>query len=143
MSYSSKISINLTSRRLTHWERGRIKNIYPISVGRPARPTPTGNFRIVTKRISPGGVLGSRWLGLSIPHGNYGIHGTNEPRTIGGYTSNGCIRMRNRDVEELYPQVEISTPVQIIAEPLVPKRPTQSQPKRPPRTQHNHFTPIS
>ena len=54
-------------------------------------------------------------MGLSIPHGNYGIHGTNNPSSIGGYVSNGCIRMYNHDVEELFPRVSIGTPVEIIS----------------------------
>jgi spore coat assembly protein SafA len=54
-------------------------------------------------------------MGLSVPGGNYGIHGTNNPPSIGGYVSNGCIRMYNHDVEELFPRVSIGTPVEIIS----------------------------
>ena len=46
-------------------------------------------------------------------HGNYGIHGTNNESSIGNYVSNGCIRMRERDVEELYEMIPIGTPVEI------------------------------
>ena len=55
-----------------------------------------------------------RWLGLSIPSGNYGIHGTNNPSSIGKAVSNGCIRMYNRDVTELSKTVPLGTPVKII-----------------------------
>ncbi|MBR0062266.1 MAG: L,D-transpeptidase family protein, partial [Selenomonadaceae bacterium] len=44
---------------------------------------------------------------------NYGIHGTNRPESISGYVSNGCIRMTERDVEELFDAVEVGTPVEI------------------------------
>ncbi|NLC47295.1 MAG: L,D-transpeptidase, partial [Firmicutes bacterium] len=43
----------------------------------------------------------------------YGIHGTDEPSSIGKHASSGCIRLRNRDVEELYDQVQIGTEVEI------------------------------
>ncbi len=84
---------------------------YPIAVGKPSTPTPPGNYTIATKTMYPGGVFGSRWLGLSIPH--YGIHGTNNPSSIGQAVSKGCIRMHNHDVEDLYQIVEIGTPVTI------------------------------
>jgi len=71
--------------------------------------------------------LGSRWLGLSIPGGRYGIHGTNNPASIGGYVSNGCIRMHNRDIEEIFPRVEIGTPVEIYSAGQNPPR--DGQPK--------------
>jgi lipoprotein-anchoring transpeptidase ErfK/SrfK len=49
------------------------------------------------------------WLGLSHPH--YGIHGTDNPISIGGYVSHGCVRMYNRDVLDLANQVPIGTVV--------------------------------
>ncbi|MCG9969024.1 L,D-transpeptidase family protein [Pelotomaculum terephthalicicum JT] len=112
-SYGSHISINLATRRLTYYERERLIKIYPVGVGKPSTPTPTGNYMVVVKIMHPGGMLGSRWMGLSVQHGNYGIHGTNNPSSIGGYVSNGCIRMYNQDVEELFPKVQIGTPVNI------------------------------
>jgi len=61
-------------------------------------------------------------MGLSIQKGYYGIHGTNNPSSIGGYVSNGCIRMHNQDVEELFPNVQIGTPVHIHSGEDVPER---------------------
>ncbi len=59
-----------------------------------------------------GGGFGSRWMGLNVPWGGkYGIHGTNQPGSIGFNASAGCIRMRNKDVEELYNLVEYNTTV--------------------------------
>lgn len=88
--------------------------IYPgiKSFGKPSTPTPLGNFKIVNKVINPGGPFGVRWMGLSIP--GYGIHGTNNPPSIGTRASNGCIRMYNKDVIEVFNKVPIGTPVQII-----------------------------
>lgn len=120
-SYGSHISINLSARRLSYLEGERLVKMYPVGVGKPSTPTPTGNYNIIEKIINPGGALGSRWMGLSIPTGNYGIHGTNNPQSIGGYVSHGCIRMFNQDVEELFPRVSIGTPVKIFKGTTDPK----------------------
>ena len=101
----SQITINLANRRLSHYEGNRLSKVYPVGVGKPATPTPTGSYTVISKIVQPGGMLGTRWMGLSIPIGN----------SIGGYVSNGCIRMYNQDVEELFPSVTIGMPVEIIA----------------------------
>jgi hypothetical protein len=56
------------------------------------------------------GVLGTRRLELG---DGYGIHGTDHPETIGQSVSHGCVRMRNEDIEKLYPMVAVGTPVYI------------------------------
>ena len=56
------------------------------------------------------GVMGTRRLELG---DGYGIHGTDHPETIGQSVSHGCVRMRNEDIERLYPMVGIGTPVYI------------------------------
>ena len=58
--------------------------------------------------------FGTRWLGLNVPWGIFGIHGTNKPYSIGSYASHGCIRMFNRDVEKLYPLIPVGTTVRIV-----------------------------
>lgn len=112
-AHGSYITISLSTRRLGFHEGGRLVSSYPVGVGKPSTPTPTGSYSIREKIMHPGGVLGTRWLGLTITGGNYGIHGTNNPSSIGGYVSNGCIRMYNQDVEELFPRVMIGTAVEI------------------------------
>lgn len=57
--------------------------------------------------------FGSRWLGLNVPWGVYGIHGTNKPHLIGENVSSGCIRMQNKDVEKLFEIIGIGTKVHI------------------------------
>ncbi|MBF0243753.1 MAG: L,D-transpeptidase family protein [Planctomycetes bacterium] len=52
----------------------------------------------------PGNPIGTRWIGFTMGQG-YGIHGTNQPETIGTESSNGCIRLKNSDVEDLYDYV--------------------------------------
>ena len=56
------------------------------------------------------GVMGTRRLELG---DRYGIHGTDHPETIGQSVSHGCVRMRNEDIEKLYPMVPVGTPVYI------------------------------
>lgn len=107
MAYAIRIS--LSARTLTLLENGRPVSVYPVGVGRPGHETPPGTYAIAVKRPNPGGPFGAMWLGLSIPH--YGIHGTNNPSSIGGYVSKGCIRMHNRDVLALAARVPVGTPV--------------------------------
>jgi len=114
-AYGSHVTVNTHHRQLTFHASERPVKTYPVGVGKSSTPTPTGSYNVVNKILHPGGALGSRWLGLSIPDGIYGIHGTNNPASIGGYVSNGCIRMYNKDVEELFPLVDIGAPVEIIA----------------------------
>lgn len=114
-AHGSYITISLSTRRLGFHEGGRLVNTYPVGVGKASTPTPTGSYSVREKVMYPGGALGTRWMGLSVPGGNYGIHGTNNPSSIGGYVSNGCIRMYNHDVEELFPKVMIGTAVEISA----------------------------
>ena len=108
---NSSIIIHTALRKLEFYEGNRLIYNYPIAVGKGATPTPNGRYIIATKTVSPGGPFGSRWMGLSIPH--YGIHGTNNPSSIGQAVSKGCIRMHNHDVESLFQRVEIGTPVMI------------------------------
>jgi len=111
----TSIIVNTATRRLHFYHRGQFYNTYPVAVGKHSTPTPTGNYNVVYKLVNPGGVYGSRWMGLNIPTGNYGIHGTNNPASIGHYVSLGCIRMHNRDIEKIFPLVPISTPVKIVS----------------------------
>lgn len=108
---STHIIISLAAKTLAFYRGGNLVKVYPVAIGKPSTPTPRGNFTIVNKQVNPGGAFGSRWMGLSEPH--YGIHGTNNPASIGTAASNGCIRMHNRDVNELFNQVAVGTTVDI------------------------------
>lgn len=108
-----KIVVNTRARRLTLYRDGKWYKSYPIAIGKPSTPTPKGTFRIQNKAFNPGGPFGARWLGTSAPGGDYGIHGTNDPSSIGKAVSNGCIRMYNNNVIELYNLVPIGTVVEI------------------------------
>lgn len=107
-----EIIVNIMAKRLTVYRNGSIFREYIIATGKPETPTPVGNFEIVNKEIDPGGPYGTRWLGLSAK--GYGIHGTNNPSSIGTDASNGCIRMYNEDIEALFDITVVGTPVRIL-----------------------------
>ena len=107
-----EIIINVAAKRLTVYRKGIIYREYIVATGRPETPTPLGNFTVVNKETDPGGPYGTRWMGLS--KAGYGIHGTNNPASIGTAASNGCIRMYNEDVEALFDITPVGTPVRIL-----------------------------
>lgn len=104
------IVIELAQRQLFFYEDGKLRYRFPIAVGKQQTPTPVGNWHIVNKKIIPDpGPFGSRWMGLNRP--GYGIHGTDQPQAIGSAVSQGCIRMHNGHMEQLFDAVPIGTPV--------------------------------
>ena len=111
---TKKIVIRIKSRKLDLYQQDKLYKTYPVAVGRPLTPTPTGRFTIINKAVNPGGAYGTRWMGLSKPH--IGIHGTNNPASIGKAASKGCIRMHNKDVEERFGLGTIGTRVRIVNE---------------------------
>lgn len=119
VSYSpSTCIIIVKSKFRLFWIHGdRLVKIYPIAIGREHLETPApATWKILQKyHTDPGSVYGPRKMRLFRKRGGsyvfsrYGIHGTNEPWVIGTKASHGCIRMYNRDVRELYPQVPMGT----------------------------------
>ena len=108
------IMIDTAKRNLVLYEDDQVIARYPVAVGKSKTPSPLGEWKIAQKSLNWGGGFGSRWMGLNVPWGIYGIHGTNKPGSIGTYASHGCIRMFNRDVEKLYPLVRVGTRVKIV-----------------------------
>lgn len=121
----SQIIINLPSRTLELYKGDTLLKEYQVAIGKSSTPTPVGEFSIIEKEVDPcwyppgkgyivpsgpDNPLGYRWLGVAPL---YGIHGTNAPWSIGSAVSNGCVRMQEEDVEDLYEQVACDTPVRI------------------------------
>lgn len=106
-----RIEISTENRWLRLYRNSILQKQYPIAVGRMLHETPVGSFIIINKDPNPGGPFGTMWMSLSKEH--YGIHGTNDPSSIGYAVSHGCIRMQNPDVEELARIVPIGTEVVI------------------------------
>lgn len=99
-------------RCLLHcFSQGHLQESYPVALGSPNTPTPGGYWQVISREANPGGFFGTRWLGLSIPFGAYGIHGTDNPEAIGKKTTHGCIYMLSSQIEALFPQVPLNTPV--------------------------------
>ncbi len=107
-----EIVVNIGAKSLTVYREGLAVAEYPIATGKEETPTPIGVFEVINKQLDPGGPYGTRWLGLSIR--GYGIHGTNDPSSIGTAASNGCIRMFNEDVEALFDITNPGTAVRIL-----------------------------
>ncbi|MCO7175968.1 L,D-transpeptidase [Sporolactobacillus kofuensis] len=105
------IDIKTSLHELNLFDDHRLLNTYPIGVGKMVTPTPAGTYTIINKQVNPGGPYGGLWMGLSRPH--YGIHGTNDPSSIGKDVSHGCIRLFNSDVLELSSKAPVGTQVVI------------------------------
>jgi len=119
------IAIDKSQNVLSLIQNGEVIKTYVVSTGAD-NGTPTGTFKIITKLKnptwyrtgavippdSPENILGSRWLGFDSR--GYGIHGTAEPQKLGKQATQGCVRMNNEDVEELYDIVPTKTEVTIV-----------------------------
>lgn len=105
------IEIYLHQLKLVVFSDGEEYASFPIAPGRPATPSPMGEWRIVDKSYMPNDAFGTRWMRLSVPWGGYGVHGTNAPWSIGRVASLGCIRMYNKDVELIYPWIPVGCKV--------------------------------
>lgn len=124
-----KVKINIPATTMYVYKDDQLWKELDIAVGRREKQTPIGKFYIVSKikdptwypegkdPVPPGpdNPLGSYWLGLNIP--GYGIHGNNNPFSIGYWVSSGCIRVKNEEVALLYEVLPVGTLVEIVYEP--------------------------
>jgi L,D-transpeptidase ErfK/SrfK len=128
---ASKLVINIPSFTLSLIEGDKVVKRYPVAVGKPSAPTPVGDYKIINKVVNPtwyppdgstpvlpgpNNPLGQRWLGF-LPTG-YGIHGNNNPSSIGKAVSLGCVRMHNADVEELFTLIPVGTELSVTYETI-------------------------
>ena len=131
-SIGDVIVIRRGQNRLYFYDGMRLRRSFGVATGQSKYPTPLGRFEIVVKWRNPwwyppasdwakdakpippgpGNPLGTRWMGISAPL--VGIHGTPDPASIGYSVSHGCIRMLIPEVEWLFEQVGIGTPVYIV-----------------------------
>ena len=119
------ILVDKSQNTLTLKANEEIIKTYTVSTGKN-NCTPLGNFKITNKLVnptwfksgavvpasSPENILGSRWLGFDLA--GYGIHGTTEPDKLGQQVTQGCVRMANSEVEELYIIIPVGTEVTIV-----------------------------
>lgn len=125
-----ELVLSLQSRLLEVRVPGKAPVRYEVAVGQDDWQTPVGKFKVINKlenpawqhpitkeTIAPGpdNPLGTRWIGFwSDGQAQIGFHGTNQEDLIGEAVSHGCVRMRNKDIQTLYQQVDIGTTVKIM-----------------------------
>jgi L,D-transpeptidase ErfK/SrfK len=122
-----RLVVSIPDRKLAVIENNEVVEVFSVAVGAPNSPSPTGTFTVVNrvanptyyhpgKVIAPGpqNPIGTRWIGLN--QKGYGIHGTDEPSSIGYARSHGCIRLRNADIERLFERVRAGDVVELHAE---------------------------
>jgi lipoprotein-anchoring transpeptidase ErfK/SrfK len=130
--YPSYLTLDRTTFTLRLWKHLKLARTYTVAVGMEGLETPEGLYHIESKEENPswhvpnspwaGSLAGqvippgpedpikARWMGI---FEGAGIHGTEETWSLGHAASHGCVRMSIPDVEELYDQVEVGTPIYI------------------------------
>jgi lipoprotein-anchoring transpeptidase ErfK/SrfK len=127
------VTVSRHERKARLFSHLRLVKVYRVAVGQPAWPTPTGLFHVQSKQVDPawsvpnqswagsqggqvipggsdGNPLKARWIGFA---DGVGFHGTADVGSLGGAQSHGCVRMRIRDVKDLYRRVRVGTPVYV------------------------------
>ncbi|MDQ0205629.1 L,D-transpeptidase [Alkalicoccobacillus murimartini] len=127
------VIVNVDRNQLAFIEDGRVKEVLPAATGKQQSKTPLGLFTITVKaeqpyyrkKDIPGGdptnPLGSRWIGFDAEETEgrtYGVHGTNQPSSVGYAVTSGCIRLTNENIVELYDRVPIGTKILITTKQL-------------------------
>jgi lipoprotein-anchoring transpeptidase ErfK/SrfK len=132
-AFADVIVINRSVNRLYLYKDAKLRRTFGVATGQSSYPTPRGKWHIVVKYRNPtwypplnnswarglkpvppgpSNPLGTRWMGLDSP--GVGIHGTNNPASIGYSASHGCVRMQVRDSEWLFDHVDIGTTVFVL-----------------------------
>lgn len=127
-----RLEIKLSRRRVTVYRGATAIKTYAIAVGRPGWETPKGTYKVkqmfrnptwvhpLKKGITiPGGdpenPLGRYWIGFWTDGKNWiGFHGTPNPQSVGTAVSHGCVRMYDKDIEELFSKVSLGTEVKVV-----------------------------
>ena len=131
MVHQPKLVIRLQSRQLEFYVDDELVKSYDIAVGQADWETPTGQFTVLDLRqdplwqhpitgeavpAGPENPLGSRWIGFTHDGGYHiGIHGTNQEDLVGQAVSHGCVRMRDHEIQEVFAEIAIGTPIIVSA----------------------------
>lgn len=132
-AHPTVVTVSHAERTVRVFERGAVVKTYPVAVGQPAYPTPSGTFAVqsmqkdpawnvpnsewagdLAGQTIPGGdpdnPLKARWIGFD---GSVGFHGTADVGSLGSAASHGCVRMDPADVKDLYERVAVGTTVYV------------------------------
>ena len=120
----TRIDVDISARTLTLYRSGKVVLRATVAVGSPATPTPVGRYYVNQRLVptDPSGPYGPAAIGVSAystvltgwaQGGPIGIHGTNEPWSIGRAVSNGCVRLPNATLERVFRLAPAGTPVTI------------------------------
>jgi lipoprotein-anchoring transpeptidase ErfK/SrfK len=121
---TTRIVVDVSARTLAFYRRGRLVLTTRVAVGAPSTPTPVGRFYVNQRLLptNPYGAFGPAALGVSAfsnvltgwtQGGPIGIHGTNQPWSIGRAVSNGCIRVANATLMKIFDATLGGSPVLI------------------------------
>jgi hypothetical protein len=123
-----RVLVDLEARWLLYFLGEEVAAAWPVGIGRPGEETPPGEYTAIEKTEKPSWMkvgqepvpfgdprnpLGTRWIGWARggQKTTYGFHGTQEPESIGRAASDGCVRMRNEDVEVLFQILPEGAPI--------------------------------
>lgn len=122
-----RIVVSIPDCKLAVVDAGRVLQVFDTAVGAPASPSPAGTYTVVERLTDPtwyhkgqvvgpgkNNPVGPRWIGLNLK--GYGIHGTNQPRSIGKAASHGCIRLKNQDIVALFELVAVGDTVELVGQ---------------------------
>jgi lipoprotein-anchoring transpeptidase ErfK/SrfK len=124
------VIVNKSKNEMAFVSENKVQTVVSVGTGKTQALTPEGLFTITVKAKDPyfrrgdipGGdkanPLGARWIGfdaMGTDGRTYGIHGTNQPASIGKYVSQGCIRTQNEVVTSLFPLIPLGTKVLVIS----------------------------
>lgn len=104
------ILIDIEEKELFLLNNNKLVKQYSVAIGKDETPSPLGSFKIIEKSHWGEG-FGGYWMGLDCTWGQYGIHGTTKPESIGLPSSHGCFRMNSSDAAEIFEKVPCGTPV--------------------------------
>lgn len=126
------VVLKLNERKVYVYQGERVLATYPVAIGRKGRETPTGEWQVMETLVNPGWTnfntgasvppgpknpMGTRWIGFWTDGlDSIGFHGTPDVKSVGKAVSNGCVRMYNKDVQELYALVKVGTIVRVVNE---------------------------
>ena len=125
--HQTELVVDLSDRQLSLYQDGMLQSRFEIAIGKAGWETPSGTFSVINMRKDPvwqnpitrevvtdpaKNPLGSRWIGFWTDGTHQiGFHGTNQTELIGQAVSHGCVRLRDSDVQALFEQVAVGTPV--------------------------------